>query len=240
MNSHAIISGAGSGVGQAVAVALVERGWRISIVGRRAEALQQTIAKVGAEHADAYPLDIGDVGAVNAAVAAAIRKHGGVNALVNAAGNNVARRSFEELAYEDWRALLDANLNGVYHLVSATLPSMRAQRAGTIVNIGSEAALRANAKAGPAYVASKFAVSGLTQAINAEEQRHGIRACAIHPGDIDTPLLDKRPLPPSAAARASMLRPEDVAACVLLALELPAHAVIEELVVRPRSVTPPG
>ena len=72
-----------------------------------------------------------------------------------------------------------------------------------------------------------------TQAINAEERPNGIRACSILPGDIDTPLLDKRPAPPSAEARAKMMQPEDIAECVMLAVNLPARAVIEELLIRP-------
>jgi NADP-dependent 3-hydroxy acid dehydrogenase YdfG len=81
---------------------------------------------------------------------------------------------------------------------------------------------------------SKFGMMGLTQAINAEERPNGIRACAILPGDIDTPLLNKRPAPPSAEARAKMMTPEDIAACVMLAINLPSRAVIEELLIRPR------
>jgi len=83
-------------------------------------------------------------------------------------------------------------------------------------------------------VMSKFGLAGLTQSINAEERQNGIRACAIFPGDIDTPLLDRRPAPPDAVARAKMLRSEDVAECALLAISLPARAIVEEIVIRPR------
>ena len=81
---------------------------------------------------------------------------------------------------------------------------------------------------------SKFGLVGLTQAINAEERARGIRACAILPGDIDTPLLDKRPAPPDATARAKMMLPEDIAACALLAINLPSRVIVEEMLVRPR------
>jgi NADP-dependent 3-hydroxy acid dehydrogenase YdfG len=111
---------------------------------------------------------------------------------------------------------------------------MRKHGGGTIVNIVSDAGLLANAKAGAAYVAGKFGVAGLTQSINAEERGNGIRACAIFPGDINTPLLDKRPVPPPAEAREKMLQPEDVAECVMLAINLPSRAVVEQLLVRPR------
>jgi NADP-dependent 3-hydroxy acid dehydrogenase YdfG len=103
-----------------------------------------------------------------------------------------------------------------------------------VVNINSEAGRLASPKAGVAYVASKFGLAGLTQSLNAEERGNGIRAISIFPGDIDTPILDKRPQPPTAEARVHMLKPEDIAACVKLAVTLPHRAVIEELVIRPR------
>jgi NAD(P)-dependent dehydrogenase (short-subunit alcohol dehydrogenase family) len=111
---------------------------------------------------------------------------------------------------------------------------MRARGSGTIINIVSDAGKQASPKAGPAYVMSKFGLAGLTQSINAEERAHGIRACAIFPGDIDTPLLDQRPVPPDAAARARMMRAEDVAECTLFCINLPSHVIVEEILVRPR------
>jgi NAD(P)-dependent dehydrogenase (short-subunit alcohol dehydrogenase family) len=92
----------------------------------------------------------------------------------------------------------------------------------------------ASEKAGAAYVASKFGLAGLTHTINAELRRQGIRATAIFPGDIDTPLLDRRAAPPSAADRAAMLQSADIADGVLFAIDLPHRAVLEKLVVRPR------
>jgi len=238
MSKHAIVTGAGSGAGQAIALLLLERGWSVSIIGRRAEALAETVAKAGPGGAqlDPYPLDIADAAGVERAVALGLAKHSGVQALVNAAGTNVRQRYLPELGHADWRAVLDTNLNGTYHLVAAVLPAMRQQKSGTIVNIISEAGQRATAKAGAAYVASKFAVAGLTQTINLEEQKHGIRATALYPGDINTPLLDKRPVPPPLEGRQHLLQPADVAACVLLAIELPYNAVVEELLLRPRAI----
>ena len=87
---------------------------------------------------------------------------------------------------------------------------------------------QANPKAGVAYVISKFGMAGLTQSINVEERANGIRACSIFPGDIDTPILDKRPNPPPAEARQKMLRAEDISECILLAIRLPPRAVVEE------------
>jgi NAD(P)-dependent dehydrogenase (short-subunit alcohol dehydrogenase family) len=130
--------------------------------------------------------------------------------------------------------MMDTNLNGAYYCVQAFLPGMRNRGSGTIVNIISDAGKQASPKAGPAYVMSKFGLAGLTQAINAEERTRGVRAIGIFPGDINTPLLNRRPIVPDAAARARMMQPEDIAACVMLAVQLPSRAVIEELVIRPR------
>src|SRR6185503_6016955 len=152
-----------------------------------------------------------------------------VDVLVNSAGTNTPKRSLEVLSIDDYHTMINANLNGAYYCLQAFLPQMRARKSGTVINIVSDAGKQASPKAGPAYVMSKFGLTGLTQSINAEERANGIRACAIFPGDIDTPLLDKRPAPPKAADRARMLRPDDIADCALLAINLPARAVVEEI-----------
>jgi NAD(P)-dependent dehydrogenase (short-subunit alcohol dehydrogenase family) len=160
---------------------------------------------------------------------------GEVNVLVNSAGTNIAKRSLAELSLEDYRHVVDVDLNGAFYLVHALLPDMRRRGEGTIVNVISDAGLTANRVSGAAYVASKFGLTGLTATINAEERRNGIRACAIFPGEINTPLLDRRPNPPPPEARLKMLQPEDVAACVMLAIDLPHRATVEQLLVRPRT-----
>jgi NAD(P)-dependent dehydrogenase (short-subunit alcohol dehydrogenase family) len=236
----AVVTGAGSGVGRAVAVALVRDGWRVALVGRRESALRETAALLDesahVESAPALvcPCDVGDGAVVRATGKHILETFGHVDALVNCAGTNVPHRSLRELQDDDYRHLIDANLNGAYYCVQAFLPHMRGRGSGTIVNVISDAGKLANAKAGPGYVASKFGLTGLTQSINAEERANGIRACAIFPGDINTPLLEKRPIPPPLEARMNMLQPEDVAACVLLAINLPQRAVLEELVIRPK------
>jgi NADP-dependent 3-hydroxy acid dehydrogenase YdfG len=236
MSKTAVVTGAGSGVGQSVALQLVHEGWSVGLIGRRAEALQQTI-RLAADAADrmlATPCDVADAAAVAGACRAIEQKFGTPRVLVAAAGGNIPRRGWDVLSVEDYRSLIDANLNGVFNCVHALLPGMRSAGTGTIVTIVSDAGLQASAKAGAAYVASKFGLRGLSQSINFEERAHGIRCTAIFPGDINTPILDKRPVPPSAEARQKMLQPEDVAACVMLAINLPDRAIIEELLVRPR------
>ena len=235
MNKNAVVTGAGSGVGQATAIKLVQLGWRVALVGRREDALRETVQLAGQESANLLvcPCDIGKADAVTAMAKTVLEKLGPVEVLVNAAGTNIPRRSLAELTMSDYHAVLDANMNGAYYCVQAFLPQMRAAKSGTIVNIVSEAGKQASPKAGPSYVISKFGMTGLTQCINAEERPNGIRACSIFPGDIDTPILDKRPSPPSAEARKKMMRSEDIADCALLAINLPQRAVVEEILVRP-------
>ena len=235
MAKTAVVTGAGSGVGQAVALALLKQDWRVALVGRRAETLQQTLelASPWRDRVLVCPCDIADAAAVTRMAKQVFARFQEVDALVNAAGTNLPKRALEVLSLDDYHALINTNLNGAYYCTQAFLPHMRVRKSGTIVHVVSEAGKQASAKSGPAYVMSKFGLAGLTQSINAEERANGIRACAIFPGDIDTPLMNKRPQPPSAEARARMLKSEDVAECVLLALNLPPRAIVEEIVIRP-------
>jgi NAD(P)-dependent dehydrogenase (short-subunit alcohol dehydrogenase family) len=231
-----VVTGAGSGVGQALALKLVQQGWRVALVGRRAEALNETIqqAQARGDHCLACPCDVGDANAVSRMAQRVLTDFGGIEVLVNAAGTNAPRRALEVLALDDYHAMMNTNLHGAFYCVQALLPQMRARRSGTIVNIVSDAGKLANPKAGPAYAMSKFGLAGLTQSINAEERGRGVRACAIFPGDIDTPLLLKRPQPPEAQARSRMMQAEDIAECALLCINLPPRAIVEEILVRPR------
>ena len=232
MDKTAVITGAGSGVGAAVALALARQGWRVALLGRRREPLATIAAQIPG--ALVIPCDVGNADDVAAMGQRVLAEFGGVEVLVNAAGTNVPKRALEVLSLADYHEMMNANLNGAFYCTQAFLPQMRARGSGTIVNIISDAGKAASPKAGPGYVISKFGMAGLTSAINAEERTRGVRACAIFPGDIDTPILDKRPAPPDAAARAKMMQPEDIAECVLLAINLPSRVIIEEMIVRPR------
>jgi NAD(P)-dependent dehydrogenase (short-subunit alcohol dehydrogenase family) len=230
---HAIVvTGAGSGVGRAIALKFAAEGWRVALVGRRPEALAAT-ASLAVTEADgrvaAFPCDVTSAKAVAAMGAAVLERFGAVDVLVNAAGINIPRRSFETLAIEDWHRVFDTNLHGAYYCVQAFLPQMRERRTGTIININSDVGKTARELAGAAYVASKFGLRGLTQQINAEQRAHGVRACSLCPRDINTPLLDQRPQPPSPDARARMLQPEDLAACAWLVATLPPRVVLDEI-----------
>lgn len=232
----AVVTGAGSGVGRAVALLLAREGWLAALVGRRQSALDETANLAGAQRASMQvcPCDITQPGQVETMAQRVLALFGKVDVLVNAAGINIPKRSLAELSYDNYRQIVDTNLTGAYLCAQAFLPGMRQRETGFVVNIVSDAGKQASPKAGPAYVVSKFGMAGLTQSINAEERSRGIRATSIFPGDIDTPILDLRPVPPSAEARKLMLQPEDVAECAWLAIRLPPRAIVEEILVRPR------
>jgi NAD(P)-dependent dehydrogenase (short-subunit alcohol dehydrogenase family) len=226
-----VVTGAGSGVGRAVALKFAAQGWTVALVGRRADPLAETsaLAPRANSRVATFPCDVSDAEAVAGMADAVLARFARVDVLVNAAGINVPQRSFAALSLDDWHAVFATNLHGAYYCVRAFLPGMRERQHGTIVNINSDVGKIARELAGPAYVSSKFALMGLTQQINAEERRNGIRACSICPRDINTPLLDKRPQPPPADVRARMLQPEDLADCVWLAATLPQRVVLDEI-----------
>lgn len=227
-----VVTGAGSGVGRAVAQKFIAEGWQLALVGRHEETLLETVAESGGDEAGrcaVFTCDVGRADDVERMAGAVLDRFGHVDVLVNSAGTNIRQRAFREVSVEDWHQVMATNLHGAFYCVRAFLPGMRARGMGTIVNINSDAGKLARDLAGVAYVSSKFGLAGLTQSLNAEERAHGIRACSIFPRDINTPLLDKRPHPPSAEARARMVQPEDIAACVWLAVSLPPNAIVEEL-----------
>jgi NADP-dependent 3-hydroxy acid dehydrogenase YdfG len=236
MKKSAVITGAGSGVGRAIALQLAQQGWRIALIGRRAEPLHETAKLSGISDEDflIVSCDIGNADAVAEMGKNVFAHFGEVEVLVNAAGTNAPRRLLNVLSLEDYHTMINTNMNGAYYCVQAFLPQMRARKSGTIINIISDAGKQASPKAGPAYVMSKFGLAGLTQSINAEERANGVRACGLFPGDIDTPLLNKRPQVPDIEMRSKMMRPDDVANCALFCINLPSHVIVEEMLVRPR------
>ena len=235
----ALVTGAGSGVGRAAALALAAEGAAVALASRTEASLHETAAMIAAqprytpERVLVVPCDVTVPVQVHDMVTDVHRRLSRLDILVNNAGVNVPRRALAELRVEDWQRIVATNLDGAFLCVHAVLPLMRAQGGGTLIHIGSQAARRPGALGGAAYTAAKAGLAGLSAVINAEERRHGIRSSLLILGDVDTPLLDQRPEPPPAAARALALQPEDVAACVVLIATLPGRATVEELALLP-------
>lgn len=225
----AVVTGAGSGIGRATAVAFAREGCRVALVGRRAEPLHELADELESAGAQclALPADVADAAAVQVAVDAVLQRWSRIDVLVNNAGLNVATRAMGSVSAADWATVLDVNLTGTFLMTSAVLPTMRAQGAGTVLNVSSLAGHRAMELTGPAYSAAKAGVNSFTESLNLAERKHGVRACAICPGEVATPILDKRPKPPSQEARATMLQPEDLAQTLLFVATLPQRATVE-------------
>ncbi|MBW3539058.1 MAG: SDR family oxidoreductase [Planctomycetes bacterium] len=231
----ALVTGGGTGIGAAVALALAGRGCRVAIAGRREQPLRETASRhTSAENPIlVQPVDVADRASIAALFDWARRELGRIDILVNSAGVNVPRRSAAELSPDDWDRMLRINVTGAWDAIRAVLPEMRERRDGLIVNIGSIAGLRCGVIGGVAYNASKHAMTALGKTIANEERDNGIRVTNIYPGEVETPILNDRPQPVSAEHRARILQPEDIAAAVVMIAELPPRACVAELVIKP-------
>jgi len=229
------VTGGGSGIGQGAAVELGKAGAIVIVSGRRTNALAETEAliKQAGGKAEAEAVDTVDKQAVERAAAAILDRHGRIDILVNCAGTNVPKRFFKDLAAADWDRVVGINLNGALYCTLAVLPSMRSRRDGLVIHVVSYFARYQSYLGGAAYNASKQALCALVHQINIEEGMHGIRGCAIHPGETVTPLQKARPKPPSPEDQARMLKMEDLGRVVRFVAESPAHVCVNEIVVSP-------
>ena len=231
----ALVTGGGSGIGAAIARALAERGCRVVVCGRTEAKLNAVAAPAPDGAAEILPhvCDVADRAAVAVMIDRCENDLGGLGVVVNAAGINVPGRRLEDATGEEWDRVLAANATGAFNVLKAAVPAMKSRGDGLCVNVSSVAGVRALLLGGVPYSASKFAVTSLGLALATELKDTGVRVTNIYPGEVETPILDLRPEPPSKERRALMLQPEDVAACVLLAATLPARANVLELTVKP-------
>jgi NADP-dependent 3-hydroxy acid dehydrogenase YdfG len=214
---------------------LAAAGAAVVMSGRREETLVREAGKIqsagGAAEIEA--LDVSDAQAVQQAAERIARRHGTIDILVNSAGLNSTRRFWKDAGIEDWNRVMRVNLDGTYYCTKAVLPYMRQQKGGVVINISSWAGKYISAIVGPAYTSSKHAVVALTADLNMAECVNGIRACAICPAEVDTPIMDSRPQPPSAQARAKMLQPADLGQTIMWVAAQPAHVCVNEIVISP-------
>ena len=148
-------------------------------------------------------------------------------------GTNATKRNFDVVTPEAWDDVVAINLSGLFYCVHAVLPAMRKQKDGLIINVSSWAGRFASKLTGPAYNATKRAVIALTESINMEECVNGIRATSILPGEVATPILRKRPVPPSKEEQDRMTQSEDLGAAILFVASMPARTCVNELIIAP-------
>ena len=184
----AVVTGAGSGIGKAVALELARAGYAVVLAGRRAAAIEE-VAREAGEHALAVATDVTDQKSVAALFAAAVRRFGRVDLLFNNAGTGAPAAPLEEVPFEQWRRVIDTNLTGVFLCTQAAFRQMKAQqpRGGRIINNGSISASTPRPHMA-AYTASKHAVSGLTKTTSLEGRQYDIACGQIDIGNAATSL----------------------------------------------------
>jgi len=236
MNQHttptrvAIVTGAGTGIGRSVALALLEAGWAVALAGRRAEALQQVATESGAGlRALAVPTDVTDEGAVVALFSETVARFGRLDLLFNNAGSNQARGPIEDLDYQAWRQVVDVNLNGMFLCAREAVRVMKSQnpRGGRIINNGSISA-HAPRPDTIAYTATKHAVTGLTKSLSLDGRKHDIACGQIDIGNAASDMTNR--MAAGIAQADGRIAPEDrmglasVASAVHWMASLPADA----------------
>lgn len=204
------VTGAGSGIGAATARALALEGATVVLSGRRQAALEEVAGGLAGRPLVA-PCDVTDAAEVARLVARIGAECRRLDILVANAGTNVVRRDWAQLDPADALAVIQGNLTQGFHCSLAVLPTMRAQKSGLLVHTASLAGRLVSLLSGPAYTAAKHGLVAMSHALNIQEGVNGIRSTVILPGEVATPILDKRPVPVSAEDKARMLQPEDVA-----------------------------
>jgi serine 3-dehydrogenase len=232
-----LVVGASSGIGRAAAVLFARAGARVVASARRADRLRELEAEM---RNSGFPLT---VKVADASKADDMKKlvddtqasFGTIDILVYAAGTNIPARALSVLNPETWDMMIDANLNGAYYATYAVLPGMRAAGGGLLLYISSISGLLADAS-GASYQAAKRGLVGLAHAARFEERQNGIRTCVVCPGLVDTELVQKRPVKPTAEMLEAALQPEDVAEMIVAIASLPPRAVVPEIQILPTTL----
>ena len=230
-----IVTGGGSGIGRSAALMMAEAGAKVVLVGRtvsKVEDVRDEIAAAGGT-AMALGLDVGDYDGVMQMAKDVLDAYGQIDVLVNNAGHSSHHRRLMTTTPDELRGVLDSNVAGSVYCSQAVVPHMRERGEGTIINVSSMAGVNASLLAGMAYSAAKAAVINFTAFLNTELKNTGIRSSVVIPGEVDTPILDGRPIVPSDEARDTMVTAEDAAEAIFLIANLPQRACIPELIIRP-------
>ena len=229
------VTGAGTGIGEAGAKALAREAATVVLSGRRREPLEAVARAIESAGGRAMvePGDMTDAKRVTA-IAEAIRERlGRLDILVNNAGTNVKQRSWKELTPESIDIVVDGNLSSAFYCAWAALPMMREQKDGVLIHTSSWAGRYVSAMTGPGYTAAKHGVVAMSHELNMEEFANGIRSSVLCPGEVATPILDRRPVPVSDDDKARMIQSEDMGEIILFVATRPKHICLNEIVIGP-------
>ena len=224
-NKNALITGAGKGIGKAIALALAKEGANVILLARTQEEIDNVAAKARSLRVKALAItaDVADINSVNAAVEKALSEFGSIDILINNAGT-AAFGNFLELEPSEWERIIQVNLMGTYYVTRAILPNMIERKTGDIINISSTAGLNGNPLTS-AYSASKFAVLGLTDSLMQEVRKHNIRVTALTPSTVATDLAIELKLTDGNPEK--VMQSEDVAELIIAQLKLNRRVFIK-------------
>lgn len=243
------VTGAGSGIGRAAAVALGQEGASLVLTGRTEAGLAETAALMGpGSVVSIEPGDVTDATRMLAVAAAIGDRFGRLDVMVNNAGTNIAERRWAELTPEGIDTLIGTNMASAFYCVTAVLPLMRARKDGLFIHVGSRVARFWDGPSGPGYIAAKTALTAMSHTINMEECVNGIRSTLLNPGETATGILQasiraKIRQPLTAEEMERILKPEDCGDLIRYVACLPKTVCINEVMITPtwnRSLVPAG
>lgn len=227
-NRVAVVTGAGRGIGCAIAKRLSILGAMVVLVGRTRAPLEETASQISEPgKADVFPCDVQDLNSVQKLASHVSERHGRLDILVNNAGVGTFSKPLHELAPEDWDRMLNTNLRGVYYTIRAFAPIMIRASSGHIINISSLAG-KNPVPNGAAYSASKWGLNGLSYSVAEELRGYGIRVSVVCPGSVDTDLS-----PHTGKDASKMLQSEDIAHVVEMLVTQAPQSFVSEVLIRP-------
>ncbi len=232
-----LVVGASSGIGRETAVLFAREGSRVMAAARRKDRLEELQKQLAGEghKIEIAAADAGVAAQMQELAKSTLAKFGKIDILVYVTGTNTPDRYLDKLTPGLWDELITVNLNGAFYATHAILPSMRDAGRGHLIYISSISGIVPDVS-GSAYQASKRGMIGLSHAVRVEEKEKGIRTCVICPGLVETEILEKRPVKPSAETLAKALQPIDVAEAVLAVAKLPERAVVPEMQLLPTKI----
>ncbi len=228
------VTGAGSGIGEAAALALAAEGATVILTGRTPEKLDNVARRInqtGTAHV--APADLTDKAQVAAVGRFIKERFNRLDILVNNAGVNIVDRHWDKLTPDGIDTLIQGNLVGALYCVTVALPFMRAQQDGLIIHTASMAGRFIGGVSGPIYVTAKHGIVAMSHGLNMQECINGIRSTVFLPGEVATPILDKRPNPVPPEVRARMVQPADCGDLIRYIACLPKHVVMNEVHLAP-------
>ena len=228
------VTGAGTGIGEAAALALAEEGATVILTGRRRDPLEKVAARInqtGSAHVQ--PADLTDKAQVQKVGDYIKATFNRLDILVNNAGVNLVNRHWDKLTPDSVDTLLQGNLTAALYCVTVALPFMRAQQDGLMIHTASMAGRFIGGVSGPIYTVAKHGVVAMSHGLNMQECVNGIRSTVFLPGEVATPILDQRPNPVGPEVRARMVQPEDCGDLIRYIACMPKHLVMNEVHLAP-------